>query len=152
MAKSIVAESKWKLTQFAEMKHQTQGHLSFVIPACRGTQPNAEWLLLFLKLHFPSLYWDPFCGVAFWWVLFTRVFYTGQDWGCLRYEMQAEGSYSFKDCSYVSRIQDKHMASADFPLPQPLPCLGATLCDCIAAARFPCYREGGRLLFCWLCP
>lgn len=31
------------------------------------------------------------------------------------------------------------MASTNFPLPQPLPCLGAAVCDCIAATRFPCY-------------
>lgn len=58
--------------------------------------------------------------------------------------MQSEGSYCFKNCSHVSRMEGKHVASANLS-----PCLPG---GCVAETHFLCHwEEGGFLFFHWLC-
>lgn len=46
-----------------------------------------------------------------------RYIFMGQDWGCLRYETQYEGSYYFKGCSYMSGMQDERMEHQQISVP-----------------------------------
>lgn len=58
-------------------------------------------------------------------LLFAGMFYTGQDWGCWRYETVQRESLISRQFLHAWNSGQTLGASANFPLPQPVPCLGA---------------------------
>lgn len=73
-----------------------------------------------------------------------------QGWGCLRYDSHSEGSYCFKNCSHVYKMQGKHVAPANLPYLSPA-CLVAAEGGCELRHFLCSWEEGGVLCFPWLC-